>query len=55
MYGVDSVIYTTGSVPECTERLTTDLNTFKQWCNENKLTLNVKKTKIHYIWIKIAN
>ena len=45
MYADDTVIYTTGSVPECTERLTTDLNTFKQWCNKNKLTLNVKKTK----------
>ena len=45
MYAGDTVIYTTGSMLECTERLTKDLTTFKKWCNRNKLTLNVKKTK----------
>ena len=30
---------------ECTNRLTQDLTSFKHWCNINKLTLNVKKTK----------
>ena len=45
MYADDTVIYTTGSMLECMERLTKDLTTFKKWCNRNKLTLNVKKTK----------
>ena len=45
MYADDTVIYTTGSLLECTQRLTTDLSMFKHWCNKNKLTLNIKKTK----------
>ena len=45
MYADDTVIYTTGSIPDCTNRLETDLSTLKHWCNMNKLSLNVKKTK----------
>ena len=45
MYADDTIIYTSGMLPECTNRLTQDLTTFKHWCNMNKLTLNVKKTK----------
>ena len=45
MYADDTAIYTTGTLPGCTVRLTNDLSTFKQWCNLNKLTLNIKKMK----------
>ena len=45
MYADETVTYTTGSIPDCTTRLNTDLSTFKHWCNMNRLTLNVKKVK----------
>ena len=45
MYADDTVIYSVGALDECTQRLSTDLSTFKYWCDMNKLTLNVKKTK----------
>ena len=45
MYADYTVIYTNGMLDECTNRLERDRSTFKHWCNMNKLTLNVKKTK----------
>ena len=45
-YADDSIIYTSGSLHDCTDRLNIDLESFKKIkrCNRNKLTLNIKKT-----------
>ena len=37
---------------DCTSNLSADLITFKHWCNRNKLTLNVKKTKYTIFGLK---
>ena len=53
MFDNDTVIYTTGNIEECTQRLTEDLSTFKHWCNRNKLTLKVRKTKYTIFGLKL--
>ena len=52
LYADDTIIYTTGSLVDCTDRLNIDLQTFKKWCNRNKLTLNIKKTKYTIFGLK---
>ena len=52
LYADDTIIYTSGSLTDCSRRLTTDLSNFKMWCNRNKLTLNVKKTKYTIFGLK---
>ena len=52
LYADDTIIYTSGSLQDCTQRLMTDLAQFKRWCNMNKLTLNVKKTKYSIFGLK---
>ena len=45
LYADDTVIYISGDMELTTGKLCADLNTFKNWCDKNKLTLNIKKTK----------
>ena len=48
LYADDTVIYLSDDITnlnDATNRITTDLESFKYWCDMNKLTLNVKKTK----------
>ena len=52
LYADDTVIYTSGNLDLCTQRITEDLSLFKLWCNRNKLTLNVKKTKYTIFGLK---
>ena len=52
LYADDTIIYTSGSLYECTQRLTNDLSLFQNRCNRNKLTLNVKKTKYTIFGLK---
>ena len=52
LYADDTIIYTTGSLVDCTDTLTIDLQTFKKWCNRKKLTLNIKKTKYTIFGLK---
>ena len=47
-YADDTVLYLSGNIvniDDVTNRLCMDLKSFKTWCDMNKLTLNVKKTK----------
>ena len=47
LYADDTVIYQSGVTGhEAAKILQDDINNFIGWCGENKLTLNVKKTKI---------
>ena len=52
LYADDTIIYTSGNLDECTQKLSRDLTRFKVWCNRNKLTLNVKKTKYTIFGLK---
>ena len=52
LYADDTIIYTSGKIHECTQRLNADLSLFKKWCTKNKLTLNVKKTKYSIFGLK---
>ena len=45
LYADDTVIYTNGDLNASTDILCHDLAAFKKWCDRNKLTLNVGKTK----------
>ena len=46
LYADDTVIYASGnSAEEVAARLQPELDLFTKWCRENKLSLNVKKTK----------
>ena len=45
LYADDTVIYITGEIDVITNILQNDLNSFKGWCDRNKLTMNIKKTK----------
>ena len=45
LYADDTVIYISSDIDETIGKLCTDLNSFKNWCDMNKLTLNIKKTK----------
>ena len=48
LYADDTVLYLSGNIvniDDVTNRLCMDLKSFKTWCDMNKLTLNVKKTK----------
>ena len=47
LYADDTVLYCSGLTKEEVIRdLQPDLDRFQEWCNANKLTLNVKKTKL---------
>ena len=47
LYADDTVIYCSGnSTEEVVAKLQPDLDKFSKWCGSNKLTLNVKKTKL---------
>ena len=48
LYADDTVLYLSDSIvniKDATDRPCADLVSFKQWCDKNKLTLNVKKNK----------
>ena len=45
LYADDTVIYISGNSELDTPKLCADLSMFKKWCDQNKLTLNIKKTK----------
>ena len=45
LYADDTVIYISGNHNQTTANICTDLASFKNWFDKNKLTLNVKKTK----------
>ena len=45
LYADDTVLYLSGDIDVTTERVCTDLKSFKKWCDKNKLTLNIKYTK----------
>ena len=45
LYADDTVLYMSGEIDCITNQLCDDLKSFKTWCDKNKLTLNVKKTK----------
>ena len=45
LYADDTIIYISGDMELTTGKLCADLNTFKNWCDKNKLTLNIKKNK----------
>ena len=45
LYADDAVVYISGHVVDTTKQLCAYLESFKKWCDKNKLTLNVKKTK----------
>ena len=45
LYADDTVLYSSGEIADATARITLDLSNFKKWCIQNKLTINVKKTK----------
>ena len=45
LYADDTVIYSCGDLIESTANLCQDLSAFKYWCDKNKLTLNIGKTK----------
>ena len=47
MYADDTVIYSSGrNTTEIEQSLQADLNNLANWCSNNKLTINTKKTKI---------
>ena len=48
LYADDTVLYLSENclcINDATNRMCTDLGTFKKWCDKNKLTMNVKKNK----------
>ena len=45
LYADDTVIFNTKYINTATIELQEDLGTFKTWCDQNKLTMNIKKTK----------
>ena len=45
MYADDTVVYTSSTLNEGFSNLDTNLHSIIQWCNNNRLTLNVGKTK----------
>ena len=48
LYGDDTALYVSdniGNIDKAMARLSTDLESFKKWCDMNKLTLNVKTPK----------
>ena len=45
LYADDTVIYSRGDLDESTANLCQDLSAFENWCDKNKLTLNIGKTK----------
>ena len=47
LYADDTVIHTSGvTAKAAAESLQSDLDSFSRWCNSNKLSLNVSKTKL---------
>ena len=49
----DTVIYITGDIDTTTGLLQFDLNCFKNWCDRNQLTMNIKINKTCNIWFEI--
>ena len=45
LYADDTVLYLSGELDVITDQMCSDLSLFKKWCDKNKLTLNIKKTK----------
>ena len=45
LYADDTVIFNTKDIAQSTIELQLDLNRFKNWCDRNQLTMNVKKPK----------
>ena len=52
LYADDTVLYISGQVENISDSVNTDLVNFKNWCNQNKLTINVKKTKCVFFGLK---
>ena len=52
LYADDTVIYLSDEINSATNNITTDLARFKIWCNQKKLTMNIKKTKYVVFVIK---
>ena len=52
LYADDTVLYMSGQVANITDLVNDDLAKFKYWCLQNKLTINVKKTKCVYFGLK---
>ena len=52
LYADDTVIYMSGPVTNTSDSVNTDLSSFKDWCTQNKLTINVKKNKCVYFGLK---
>ena len=40
----------TGDIDIITDTLQSDLGNFKNWCNKNQLTMNIKKTKYYVVY-----
>ena len=45
LYADDTVIFNTKDINQATAEVQSDLGRFKSWCDENQLTMNVKKNK----------
>ena len=45
LYADDTVIFSTKDIDVATREIPADVNTFKVWCDQNQLTMNIKKTK----------
>ena len=45
LYADDTVLYLSGDAENIVDPMNIDLLSFKNWCTQNKLTINVKKTK----------
>ena len=52
LYADGTVIYRSGPILNTSDEVNTDLSSFKDWCTQNKLTINVKKTKCVYFGLK---
>ena len=47
LYADDMVLYRMLENEECIRKFQTDMDNVYEWCNRNKLTINIEKTKAH--------
>ena len=52
LYADDTVLFLSGDLEISTTNLQRDLKYFKQWCDRNQLTMNIKKTKYVVLGLK---
>ena len=53
LYADDTVLLSSNTDPtQASDHLQSDLTSMKMWCTQNKLTINIKKTKIMIFGLK---